>query len=62
MNCLLNDGSVFNTTEYQIHLSNRPGQKYTLDQQCQDITGEESAYYQGVRFNNFFTLAKKLYF
>ena len=40
---MLNDSSVFNETQYQIYLNDPPGQKYTLDQQCEDLTGEIGA-------------------
>ena len=40
---MINDGVVYNVTEHETFLRDLPGQKYSLDQQCQDITGESGA-------------------
>ena len=39
-----NSGEIYNLTEYNQILSDLPGQKYSLDEQCQDLTGESTAY------------------
>ena len=40
---MVNDSAVYNATEYETFLRDLPGQKYSLDQQCQDLTGESGA-------------------
>ena len=40
---MINDSAVYNATEYETFLRDLPGQKYSLDQQCQDLTGESGA-------------------
>ena len=42
-NCMINDSVVYNATEYETFLRDLPGQKYSLDQQCQDLTGQSGA-------------------
>ena len=43
-NCLTNNGDIYNITEYEEILNDLPGQKYSLDEQCQDLTGDSTAY------------------
>ena len=44
---MLNENSFFNDTLYHEYLNDPPGAKYTVDQQCEDLTGENGSYYVG---------------
>ena len=47
INCMVNDSSVYNPTEYANFLAMPPGLRYTRDEQCQAITGETGSYFRG---------------
>ena len=43
-NCLANVPTIYNQTEYDAFLEELPGQKFTLDQQCEQINGPGAEY------------------
>ena len=43
-NCMLNVPTLYDATEYNTHLSELPGTRYTLDEQCAQLLGTGSKY------------------
>ena len=43
-NCLVDQGDYFNKAEWNKHVKSLPGERYTLNQQCELILGEGYTY------------------
>ena len=56
VNCLLDTERVFDATEWNGYMAVFPGQKYDVNEQCQQVYNDES-YYCGVSYCNAYKCA-----